>query len=201
VTWNLSYRPGGWVRLQSREDEDTRVYVQLDFSDARPEIRKAMMTSRSRISARSWRHVPFDAIEVQGLMTIGGLDEILRRPNDVVASPEALEQYFEATAEEYGSYSGFQIGDHVVGPFHDADGQPAAQPFVHVRALEAPERPIPDEFYEELAKVYEGFVGNKVAPAPAIAQGARVSVRTVHGWISEARRRGHLPPARRGRAG
>jgi hypothetical protein len=187
--------------MESDSPDETRVYLQLDFNGARPEIKCAMMTSRERISARSWRQVPFDDIEVQALMTIGGLKDVLQRPAEVEASPEVLERYFQATEAEFGYLRNFTPSGYVVGPFRGPDGEPAEKPFTHIRRLKPPERPIPDEFYEDLAEVYKGYVGNKVAPAPAIAKQTRVSVRTVHGWISEARKRGHLPPARRGAAG
>ena len=181
--------------MKSDSPDDTRVYLQLDFSGARPEIRCAMMTSRERISARSWRQVPFDDIEVRALMTLGGLKEVLQRPAEVEASPDVLEKYFQATEAEFGHLRGFSPGGYVVGPF---ENDPK---YTQIRPLRAPERPIPDDFYEDLAQVYKGLVANKTAPAPAIAQQAGVSVRTVHGWISEARKRGYLPPARRGAAG
>lgn len=182
--------------MQSDLSDGVRVYLKLDFSDPRPEIRCAIMTSRERISARSWRQVPFDDIEVQALLTIGGLSDILRRPSEVEWSPEALEKYFAETEAEYGHIRGGATAAYMVGPFENSEPR-----FATGRRLKAPERPIPDDFYEDLAEVYTGMVANKTAPAPAIAQQTGVSVRTVHGWISEARRRGHLPPARRGSAG
>ncbi|GAA4664048.1 helix-turn-helix domain-containing protein [Amycolatopsis dongchuanensis] len=58
-----------------------------------------------------------------------------------------------------------------------------------------------DAFYEEVARAYKQYAEESRAPAAAIARETGVPVRTVHRWISEARRRGHLPAGRRGRVG
>ena len=58
-----------------------------------------------------------------------------------------------------------------------------------------------DEFYRNVAAAYMAAMRHTRAVAPVLAAEADVPVRTVHGWIAEARRRGFLPPATsRGRA-
>jgi hypothetical protein len=59
----------------------------------------------------------------------------------------------------------------------------------------------PDAFYKRVALRYARVVEDTHAPAPVLAEEAGVPVTTVHRWIREARRRGYLPPARRGAAG
>jgi hypothetical protein len=60
----------------------------------------------------------------------------------------------------------------------------------------------PEDFYQGVPAHYRYHIGRDEKPAKAMAKGYSVPVRTVHGWISEARRRGHLEPApRQGRAG
>ncbi len=59
----------------------------------------------------------------------------------------------------------------------------------------------PDEFYPLVAEAYAEYAQRTRAPAKEIAAEADVPVTTAHRWIREARRRGFLPPARRGRAG
>jgi hypothetical protein len=56
----------------------------------------------------------------------------------------------------------------------------------------------PDSFYRLVATVHAEAVSHGLPPAPTLASEAQVPVRTVHGWIREARRRGFLPPTRRG---
>lgn len=67
--------------------------------------------------------------------------------------------------------------------------------------LSRPDGRDPDEFYSEVATAYRQYAEASKSPAAAMAQEAEVPVKTVHRWISEARRRGHLPPGRRGRVG
>lgn len=67
--------------------------------------------------------------------------------------------------------------------------------------LVRPDGSDPERFYARVAEAYNDLIGETSAPAPLLAQEAGVPVPTVHRWIAEARRRGHLPPARKGRAG
>lgn len=56
----------------------------------------------------------------------------------------------------------------------------------------------PDGFYRRVADRYAELVITTNAPARDIAAESGVPVTTVHRWIREARRRGHLAPARQG---
>ena len=58
-----------------------------------------------------------------------------------------------------------------------------------------------DAFYGEVAAAYMWLVSVGLAPAPHIAEETGAPVATVHRWVGEARKRGHLAPAARGRAG
>jgi hypothetical protein len=79
-------------------------------------------------------------------------------------------------------------------------GQQPTRRQLHIPArLFMPEhggRRYPDEFYRKVAELYSWCVVTGVAPAPAIAAANKKPVATVHRWISEARRRGVLAPAR-----
>lgn len=59
----------------------------------------------------------------------------------------------------------------------------------------------PDSFYRKVAELYGFLAGRSRSPAAEIAQANGLPVTTVHRWVKEARRRGFLPPGRRGRAG
>lgn len=59
----------------------------------------------------------------------------------------------------------------------------------------------PEEFYPLVARAYLEYATQTRAPAKEIAAEAGVPITTVHRWIREARRRGFLPPARKGKAG
>lgn len=67
--------------------------------------------------------------------------------------------------------------------------------------LSRPDGTDPDAFSHRVATAYLAAVESTGAPAKALAEEAGVPVTTVHRWIREARQRGHLPPARKGRAG
>jgi hypothetical protein len=59
----------------------------------------------------------------------------------------------------------------------------------------------PDEFYPLVAQAYWEYAPLTRAPAKEIATEAGVPITTVHRWIREARRRGFLSSAKKGKAG
>lgn len=69
------------------------------------------------------------------------------------------------------------------------------------RRLTRPDGTDPDRFYQQVAAAYNQAVLRTSAPAVQLAEEAAVPVATVRRWIAEARRRGFLAPARKGRAG
>jgi hypothetical protein len=58
-----------------------------------------------------------------------------------------------------------------------------------------------DDFYRFVGEVYGKAATVSTRPAAELAKAWEVPVTTVHRWIREARRRGHLPPAEPGRRG
>lgn len=76
-----------------------------------------------------------------------------------------------------------------------------AKPPRRRKPLTRPDGTDPAVFYRQVAEAYQEYVVHTRAPATRIAQEADVPVTTAHRWIREARRRGFLPPARKGRAG
>jgi hypothetical protein len=67
--------------------------------------------------------------------------------------------------------------------------------------LTRPDGAAPEEFYPRVAAAYAQYTPRTRAPAKQIAAEAGVPVTTAHRWIREARRRGFLPPAKKGKAG
>ncbi len=67
--------------------------------------------------------------------------------------------------------------------------------------LTRPDGASPDEFYPRVAAAYSQHALLTTAPAKEMAAEAGVPITTVHRWIREARRRGFLKPARKGKAG
>jgi hypothetical protein len=68
-------------------------------------------------------------------------------------------------------------------------------------ARSRPARGRPDRFYLDIARAYGELAGTSRRPAAELADRHDVPVTTVHRWIKEARRRGHLSPGRPGKAG
>jgi hypothetical protein len=59
----------------------------------------------------------------------------------------------------------------------------------------------PAVFYAKVAEIYREYALLGHAPAVRMHEEADVPVTTVHRWVREARRRGFLPPGRKGKAG
>ncbi len=66
-------------------------------------------------------------------------------------------------------------------------------------AIQPPSRPVPSEFYADVALAYREYSQQTTRPTVEIAREAGVGLRTAQGWVAEARRRQHLPPGQRGR--
>lgn len=64
--------------------------------------------------------------------------------------------------------------------------------------LERGGRP-PEEFAQLVAEHYKAWAAIVPHPVAAMAADAGVKAPTVHGWVREARLRGFLPPAQRGK--
>ena len=58
-----------------------------------------------------------------------------------------------------------------------------------------------DDFYRRVAEAYASAAETSGRPAAVLAEENEVPAGTVHRWVREARRRGHLGPGRRGVAG
>jgi hypothetical protein len=57
-----------------------------------------------------------------------------------------------------------------------------------------------DSFYIDVARTYHAGAANTGKPVEAVAQQYGVARTTAVNWVREARVRGHLPPAQRGKA-
>ncbi len=59
----------------------------------------------------------------------------------------------------------------------------------------------PDGFFESVAEAYRWLTARGQRPGPVLAERKGVPITTVHGWIKQARKRGYLPPGRKGKSG
>jgi hypothetical protein len=88
------------------------------------------------------------------------------------------------------------------GPTRQAGGSEAETPGTADLSLEVPDtRPYPDGFYASVARRYIDALMFGGTPAKLIAEANDIPLNTVHRWVGEARKRGHLPPGRKGKAG
>ncbi|MEC4016064.1 hypothetical protein [Streptomyces sp. H27-D2] len=153
-----------------------------------------VVKSDEAISGRSWRRVPFAEISLHaGIPEVR--DVLLQPGGSATPSLDVLEQYFADTTEEYEWLGGMIPYSQAVVSDDPADPQ------TPLPLIQPPAGRITDEFLQEVAEAYNWFVAAKKAPAPGIAELSGAPVRTAHRWVSEARRRAFLPPARRGQAG
>jgi hypothetical protein len=67
--------------------------------------------------------------------------------------------------------------------------------------LKIPDGAKPDSFYQQVAKTYSHLARGSNRPAADLAEANDVPVTTTHRCVKEARRRGFLPPGRKGRRG
>lgn len=197
--WDVTFWPGGWARAI----DETGVTITLRLlpvgeGDAvRLRVHATLMSSAKPVTARMWRDVPLAEIE-QHVMIWGRVKDLrphfeaMLQPSEIESlQSEDLVRYFEETEP-------LPVGSSIPRSTLVADdGEPRAD-FTLIRP---PDGRISNEFLENLAEMYRWAVESGKAPAPAIANTANAPVRTVHRWVAEARKRGFLPPAIRGKAG
>jgi hypothetical protein len=197
--WTVDYRPGGWARARG---DSLTVYLRLgsEGGEGHPRLRiyLATVTADGPITEAIWRSVPLAEIEMHMALLSGVTSpeidrtvEALGKPVEIAGySVDALERYFAETEP-------LPVQGHFPGRT-TVNGEPLAERFTLTRPADGR---LTDEFLRNMAGLYLATVEARKAPAPVVAEAAGVSVRTVHGWVAEARRRGFLPPAVRGKAG
>jgi hypothetical protein len=108
-SWSVAYRPGGWVRLQAKDELSTgfrgTVYLQLlpdETFQGRVTAHQAFMAGDVPISPGTWRHVPI--AEIESVARQPDQAEVLRRPADRPLAPaEELGCYFNKIEPQFGS--------------------------------------------------------------------------------------------------
>jgi len=197
--WVAAWRPGGWVRLDAPSGLPNgfkgHVYVHLKPwapLGGRLLVARVVVSGAVPISARTLRQVPI--ADVEALAANPEVEHVLRQPfSTPLPTVESLGRHFEETKNDYPDYEWVPFVGTTPMVFTDV-------PVVE-GPVKAPKGRITEEFLNTVAAAYARATAEGVAPGPAIAKQADVPVRTVHGWIAQARKRGILPPARRGRAG
>ncbi|MEW2444692.1 hypothetical protein [Micromonospora marina] len=193
----LSIAPGapGWIELRVKGDDQPRLLVKCEERDGRGVITRVVVAGT--LDSAVLRSIPFGRIEAAINHPKFGF------PNMQGPSPEVVEKF-----------AGREVFPAEIGAMDRALDDYLAKSEKVVRRgggsssrrkprepLSRPDGTNPDEFSRRVAEAYSDVVLTTPAPAVVLAEEAGVPVGTVHRWIREARQRGHLPQARKGRAG
>lgn len=199
VAWVVEARPGGWVRLTESGGPSVYLHFRQDgpAGQERFNLKTAVMKAGEDevLSGRSWRRIPL--LEVERFIAVPQVQTALTFPCDEPppAVLEKLDEYFEA-----GKYPGNPSETGYISSGMLTSDSPEGAAAGKFPVIKPPGR-ITDDFLRDVADAYRWFTNAKQPPAPAIAEMADVPVRRVHRWVSDARKRGFLPPGRPGRAG
>lgn len=90
---------------------------------------------------------------------------------------------------------------HLVRTFDPEEEQRKPQLRIRMPATSSAPTKLGNEFYAAVAKAYSWLSIRTRRPAAELAELNAVPITTIHRWVKEARRRGLLPPGRRGGAG
>ncbi|MFF4839278.1 hypothetical protein ACFY2G_04345 [Streptomyces collinus] len=181
----------GWVEV-AVPDVVPRILVKAVEKDGRWVVGNLLVVSDALDSA-TLKSIPIARIE--SLLNTRTVGAALTARRSGVAGPDWLPSY-EAEFEQL---------DDALARYLANSTRPTSSPSPGVapprEPLSRPDGSDPDAFYRQVAEAYNDAVRETSAPAKVLSEEAGVPTTTVHRWIFEARRRGFLPPARKGRAG
>ena len=170
--------PGGWLKAFWRRDSgaDNVIYAQYRVPKTKREGWALVALAPSKDSYPRWlsdallRDVPTGRID-RAVTASTVFQDGLRADVDQRVDPRELDSVFRKSYEE---------------------GEPIV--------LERPKRrALTDDFYRQVALAYRRAVARGRNPGKSLADDSGVPHGTVARWIAESRRRGHLPPAEKGK--
>lgn len=170
----------GWVHVLFADPDAPDVLVRPEESEGRLVI-TGLVVRADPVDSSVTKSIPIARIE--SYLNIPDLRQFIAE--GVAAAPDPLTP----------------VLTQMFGPPEDERARqprPARKPR---EPLTRPDGSDPEGFYRRVAEAYSELLAQTSAPAPLMAAEANVPVPTVHRWVFEARRRGVLPPARKGRAG
>lgn len=171
-------RPHSWVTAVGPNDQLMNVRMEPD--ERGRWIVTAMLIEGGRITADLLRQVQPARIEAAVSATAGSL-EATEDLDDEMTLGDLRDAHLR----------------HLVGGVNVI-----AYPDPSLPAREPLSRPDgTDAWYANFADVYRATVAITQAPAVLLAAESGAPLSAVHRWVAEARRRGHLPPGRKGSAG
>jgi hypothetical protein len=177
TTAQLSIGMSGWLAFADDSVPDW-VYVRVQENEHGRLVITEVYLARERVDSAALRSLPLGRIEAEANMVASDIRAKLKeapRPGIEPLTPE---------------------------PRPPWESREIISPTPHLLHLVVPKGTKPDKFYQEAAELYTQLAkwGSR-RPAADLAERSGVPVASVHRWIAEARRRGYLPPAGRGRRG
>ena len=174
----LAIGMSGWLGFANADEPDW-VYARVQENEHGRLVITELHLARDRVDSAALRELPLGRIEA--LANSSPIAEDIRaklscqpRPGVEPLSPESRSRW---------------------------ESRKIISPTPHLPHLAVPKGTKPDRFYKEAADLYAELALHSRRPAADLAERSGVSVASVHRWIAEARRRGYLPPAERGRRG
>ncbi len=104
-----------------------------------------------------------------------------------------------ATFADLSAHLDRELPQNDPAEFFATKKQIAGRPFKRYRLKRPTSRRLPDSFYRQVADAYQDAVFFGLNPRKVLADDAETPADTVARWVTTARKRGHLPPARPGR--
>lgn len=181
----ISAGGAGWIRI-TWPDRPYRVLARTVERNGRRVIVDLVVRSDGNVDSSALKSLPIGWLE--GLVNAPDWAKALGRRDSGATTPTGEDMAEVLTMLEIG-VDGMAFG--VDQPSEQTKRPP----------LSRPDGADPDDFYRRVADAYHDVLQRSGRVAPALAEEAGVPVATVRRWIQESRRRGFLPPARRGRAG
>jgi hypothetical protein len=185
----------GWVELRLSGTDETRVLVKLENRDGRTSVTRVVLAGT--LDSTTLRSLPLARVEAAlSHPKFGMLRPPPAYPEDVLAEMSARGELFPEVTEMDAALESYLNRSK---PSLRRQGRPRRTSTR--KSLTRPDGTDPEGFSRRVAEAYNDALLTTSAPAPVLAAEAHVPVTTVHRWIREARQRGLLAPARKGRAG
>jgi len=184
----------GWVEVGLTSSGDApRVLVKFTEREGRSVITRVVILGDA-VDSATYRAIP-----------IGRIESVLNPAGRALSPPPFDQAMLDDLAGINALFPGeFAAIDGALDSFQQNSAPVAVigvQRKSHREPLARPDGTDPEGFSRRVAAAYSDVVATTPHPAKVLAEEAGVPVTTVHRWILEARRRGFLPRARKGRAG
>jgi len=187
----------GWVSLPG-PDEKTGVHMRLQPDETGRLVVTSLFLDSPRITAALLRKI--QPARVEAMVNLAA-DK--RRDVDVQGGGISSEDPDFASVLLADALTTFTTSDEKVtlGELRQRKPVQLSPPRADREPLGRPDGKDAEGFYRRVAEAYRELAEHTRAPAVRIAEEANVPLTTAHRWIREARRRGFLPPAQKGKAG